>query len=106
VRVSGRRVGGGRRHRGDARAGKVVPGTAGRRVQLAQHHARAGGVGGVLDAPGHGQRPPVDGQRGRVLGRRRRPLRRDFRLNLKPKTKKNTQQKKQKRFLAKSGPGQ
>lgn len=62
MRVSGRRVGGGRRHRGDARAGKVVPGTAGRRVQLAQHHARAGGVGGVLDAPGHGQRPPVDGQ--------------------------------------------
>lgn len=85
--VAGRGVGGGRRHRGDARAGKVVPGTAGRRVQLPQHHARAGGDGRVLDAPGHRQRPAVDGRRERVLGQRRhhpdRPLRRqDFRLNL------------------------
>lgn len=103
VRVAGRRVGGGRRHRGDARAGKVVPGTARRRVQLPQHHARAGGDGGVLDAPGHGQRPAVDGRRGRVLGGERRrhrpddPLRRDFRLNLNKKICSN----KQKRFLAK-----
>lgn len=96
VRVAGRRVGGGRRHRGDARAGKVVPGTAGRGVQLAQHHARAGGDGRVLDAPGHGQRPAVDGRRERVLSERRRrrrqqPLRRDhFRLNYVKKSNKQT----------------
>jgi len=75
ARVAGRGVCGWRRHRGDARAGKVVPGPPGRGVQLSQHHARAGGDGGVLDAPGDGQGPPVDGQRRRLPGRRReRPV--------------------------------
>ena len=59
-RPAGRRVHFRRRHRGHARAREVVSWRRGLLPKLPQHHARAGGGGGVLHARGYHEGPGVD----------------------------------------------